>query len=213
MLRSQIVILGLALFGACGSPDAPEPIADVTSDLLGDLSEVSVDVASDFIPPTEWSPGVELLEVVDSLELQGSLSDGAPVDLAWAYDLNSYCFNVVEASAYFGGALVFYALAKPMPKLSSLTVELTPEPGVDLNLFAYQLGPTEYFVPPNVPETDFCQASFDDSVQANPGVSESLFLTATGQAHNVLIGVGASEGTLEGSYTLRLVLEGGIPSP
>jgi hypothetical protein len=182
-------------------------VADGTSDTPSD------GVRTEVVAPTAWRADVVVVDLVTTASQSSTLADGQALEMGWSHQPETYCFNVIEAQAYFSGPVVLFALANPMPKLSTLTVSAVPEPDVDVNLFAYQLRSTEYHLPPTLETLVGCEASFDAAVIANPGVAESLSLNALNDAYNVVIGVAGADEASVGAFTIQLELEGGIPQP
>ena len=160
------------------------------------------------IPPSSWSSDVHILDFVNEFTLQADISVGHPVGMLWA--AKAACINAIEGPLFFDGRQVFYALGRAMPKLSTLEITLEPAPDVDLNLYAYQLPTTDYYVPPDVPALSSCVASYDAEGGANPGVMEAVTLTAATSAYHVVIAVSATSGTTQGGYTLSLKESGGL---
>lgn len=202
--------LALVLLACCGDATSTppiDPLADGDGDIVSDGGEAEV------VDPTGWRDEVVVIDLVSVASESGSLADGDTLDMSWSHQPETYCFNVIEAQAYFSGPVVLFALAYPMPKLSTLTVTVVPESAVDVNLFAYQQGPTDYHLPPDLQSLVGCEASFDAALATNPGVAESLTLSALNDAYNVVIGVAGAAEVVTGAFTLELTLEGGIPQP
>lgn len=168
-----------------------------------------LDAAETWIPPTAWPAEVQQLHVVHDVQVEGELGDGAPIDTTWSYAPVRVCFSVIEAQSHFAGPQVLYALAEPLPELSTLTLELTPDAGVEASIFAYQLPVDTFYVPPHVPTVIECRYSFE----SGPAGSQTLKLTALDGAYNVLVAVAGPQPGAAGGYTLELVIEGGVPGP
>lgn len=146
--------------------------------------------------------------------VRGDLAQGAPVcslDFAWSSQVA--CFPE-PVRRYFDGNTVFYAV--DLPRESALTVTAVPDPGVEVSLYAVQMGTTSFYVPPYVPVATTCEASHgpnaygDGTVEhpPNPGQPESVFLNSRANPYHVLVAVSGDDltGTAGGfSLTFDLV--------
>ncbi len=153
-----------------------------------------------------WPSTVTLVTVKENstANARGTLEKGAPVDLAWASSSSVACFPATEKQN-FEGNHVFYATS--LPAHSMLTVKLVPaNKTVDLNLYALELGTTNFATPPNITSAVTCEAGYDQVTDKNPGVTETVRLNATTNPYNVLIGVAGPKGVTAGSYRLELDL-------
>ena len=123
---------------------------------------------------------VTVLDVKDGGYTRGAnlLNDpGSPcVNLDWASDSDTACFPDTEFNN-FEGKQAFYALADPLPPGSTVSITITPTGGgMDLNLYGYQIGSQNYFVPPYVPSAVSCEAAWPKGVgdTTNPGEPETI---------------------------------------
>ena len=157
---------------------------------------------------TAWPSEVELIELdsEDEGTFRGDLSDGGCTNLDWASDSGVACFPATSFE-HFRGSHVFHALAETMPPRSSLTVVLTPDEGVDANLYGFQLGETNYMVPPAVPSTN-CEASYPWRM-SNPGEPETIrfFNPSDTNSYNIFLGVAGTDGLDAGGYELFVDLD------
>ena len=148
--------------------------------------------------------------LADELRASGSVFRSASDSevAAHAYDAwGTDCFD------RFDGNHTYYSLEEPMPPNSILTLTLTPEPGVDVNLYGYQIGQTSFAVPPAVPSVVACEASYPASpfVDANPGELEtiSFYNPSDTASYNIFYAVAGAHGATSGGYTLEAQLHVG----
>lgn len=196
-------VLMLVHAGGCGGDDEGTPAPVDTPD---DAQTETIAPEEDtWTPPTGWSDDVTRLIVAGvqgTLEEVGDLSTGALIDPAWGHDPNVYCWIGPQGVLDFGGAHVLYAIEPLVPVNSVLVVELVPEEGLDLNLYAVAQPVGTYYVPPHVPSAIDCQNGDDEPA----GGTEAVEIHTITEPYNLLIGVTGPEGTETGAFTLRLTL-------
>lgn len=154
-----------------------------------------------------WSPSVTTIaaKAGSTVTVDGDLSTGKTMALDWAARSSVACFPATE-NANFSGNHVLYGTQ--IPKDSTLKITAVPKaPGVDVSLYAYEIGSTKYSVPPNLGSVTSCEAGYDAKNDSNPGASESVTLNATTNPYNVVIGVAGPAGVTSGAYTLKLELQ------
>jgi len=94
-------------------------------------------------------------------------------------------------------------------------VELQPAADVDLSLYAYSTGASGApRLPPDITTAVSCEASYrygetNYNVDQNPGKLEKVNLNAIANPYNVVIGVAGPRKATRGSFTLKVILEGG----
>jgi hypothetical protein len=162
-----------------------------------DSGDVLFEVSTRAIPPAErcfgeitkpgqWPASVTQL----ALDAEGEVAaadtfgpDAQPVcDLSFAASSQLNCFPAPQFGN-FDGLQRFYALAQPLTPEQWVTVTITPNPGVDVNLYGALMGEGNYYVPSNFPSALACDASHSYSTP-NPGESESLsFWTGSGSGN------------------------------
>lgn len=156
----------------------------------------------------KWAAGVTGIEAKSGsvVEVKGNLSAGKQIKLEWAAKSSVACFPATEYDN-FRGNHVFYGFQ--LPKESTVTITAVPDdPKTDVNLYAIQVGSTDFNrVPPNVPTATACEASYDQKTDSNPGVTEKVTLNATTNPYNVVIGVAGPKGVTSGGYTLKVELK------
>ncbi|TVQ97361.1 MAG: hypothetical protein EA398_14650 [Deltaproteobacteria bacterium] len=120
-----------------------------------------------------WPGFVQLVDLPEGGVATGSgdLADGRCMNLDFASRSDVACFPATR-NDHFEGNHLFYALDRPIPPRSEVVITVTPEPGVVVSTYGFQLGSTEFRVPPNVANT-LCRASYG-LAGPNPGESEVL---------------------------------------
>jgi hypothetical protein len=161
-----------------------------------------------FGTPSSWAPELTMidLDAAGTAQIAGDLAAGAPpCTLDWADDASVACFPS-NHDVHFAGNHVLYALSDPVPPASVLHVTVTPEPGVDVSLYGYWMGTTNFYVPPFLPAVGACEASYPINIDqaSNPDVPETLsFWNPGGNPYNYVLGVAGygAEG-ISGGYTI-----------
>ena len=106
------------------------------------------------LPGATYSKWPQTVKAIDassgSASVTGDLAEGSCVDLAWASSSQTACFPATKFE-HFEGNHVMYRLADPMPPNSTVTIKVTPDAGIDANLYGYQIGASSIYVPPAVP--------------------------------------------------------------
>ncbi len=151
---------------------------------------------------TGWPANAEPIEVGQNLDRD--LSCGEPVGLDWASDSSVACFPDTEFQNFDGNHQFFWFR---QPEASILTATVVPEAGVDVSVYMIQSAGDRYEVPPDVVAAISCECSYDDQTDSNPGETESVSVTATTNAYDVLIGVAGAGGTDSGSFRISVQLE------
>ncbi|MEE2779319.1 MAG: hypothetical protein VYE15_02265 [Myxococcota bacterium] len=206
-LLLNMALTCVVLFNAslgCGGPEetatTPDPV-DTT-----DSSTGVEEVEDTWVPPTAWSDNVTRLILAgeqNSQEAEGTLADGVVIDPNWGHDPDVYCWVGPQGVLDFGGAHVFYAVEPLVPVNSVLEIELEPEEGLDLNLYAIAQPVGTYYVPPHVPSAIDCQNGDEEGA----GGTETVEIATITEPYNLLVGVTGPEGTVDGGFTLRLTLQ------
>lgn len=138
----------------------------------------------------------------------GDLAEGACTNLRFAAQSDVACFPATQFDN-FEGNHVLYALNEPMPPHSELEITVTPEDGVDVNVWGTQSGVTSFPVPPRVPSVIACEASYSFSAP-NPGEPETIrFSNPTDNPYNIGFAVAGPAGTTAGGFTYDVTLTTG----
>lgn len=148
--------------------------------------------------PGSWADSVREIEIGEVVT--ADLADGETIPLDWADDSVIACWTGGE-DTNFAGPHSFFALVQPA--MMDLVVTVSPSPGVDVSLYAYQLGTSDHRIPPDLASAPVCEASFDAISDSNPGVAESVLLWGWTPEYNVVIGVAGAEGHDSGGFVLE----------
>jgi hypothetical protein len=152
-----------------------------------------------------WPASVDLVELDDegSGSASGDLSTGSCVNLTFAANSSVACFPATRFDL-FEGSHVMYAIDELLPPHSELTVTVTPEAGVDVNVYGFQTGTTYFPVPPNVPSVPVCEASYALDGSSDPGETETLYFNnpTESNSYNVSFVVAGPAGADSGSYDI-----------
>ena len=199
-------LAALVLFSlspGCGGDDDAVATPDPADTI--DVSGPPEEVVDTWTPPTAWADDVTRVILAGEQNIQveeGTLSDGAVIDPNWGHDPDVYCWIGPQGVLDFGGAHVFYAVEPLVPVNSVLEIELEPEEGLDLNLYAIAQPIGTYYVPPHVPSAIDCQNGDEEGA----GGTETVEIATITEPYNLLVGVTGPKGTVDGGFTLRLTL-------
>ena len=155
-----------------------------------------------------WPGTVELLTLSNgTASTSGNLDTGACTDLEFAN--TSFCFPTNQFD-HFEGNVVMYALSEPMPPRSTLDITLTPESGLDANLFGYRMGTNDYNIPPDLTGVFVCEADYPSGVgfSTNPGETETIHFENPSytNTYHIAFGVAGPTGVTSGSYSVDVEL-------
>jgi hypothetical protein len=160
------------------------------------------------VAPKAWADFVTELTLDEdgNAQVSGSLESGLPIcDLSFAWSSQVACFPEPQAYLYETNTR-FYAVT--MPKAGTMTVTVTPDPGVDLSVYGLQMGTTSFYTPPNNPSATSCEQSpkKNFATVGGAGAAESLTFVSTGNPYNILIAVSAPAGIdpSKSGYTLDI---------
>jgi hypothetical protein len=167
--------------------------------------------------PTKWPTSVNLvgIEPNSAIKFSGTLEDGEKVcPLDWAWSSGFACFPETE-KVQFEGNHVFYAFDKPVPPKSVLNITVTPEPGVDVNIYGVSQGTTGFYTPPFYTTGAQCEASYhlDLEDNPNPGEKQSIqFQNPGNNPYNIFFAIAGygPDGT-KGGYTVEANLVAADP--
>jgi hypothetical protein len=153
-----------------------------------------------------WPADVQVVSLTGgTAKVSGSLAGAGCADLGFAANSAVACFPATQ-NASFEGSHTFFALEEPVGPGKTITVKLTPAPGVDLNLYGLQTGATTFHVPPHVPGAVACEAA----LSAGAGGAETItFSTGNGgtNAYNSLLAVAGPKGVAVGSFDLEVTVK------
>lgn len=146
-------------------------------------------------------------------EAKGDLKDGSIIeDLSWAANSSVACFPGTQ-NAKFRGNHVFHAFQ--IPPYAELTVTLIPaDKNVNFSLYGYQVGTTNYSLPPNLSSCVSCEADhkWDRPVRGKTqDHTRSVFFNSIKNPYNIVIGVTGEAGLTSGAYIIRVEMKSRLP--
>ena len=141
-----------------------------------------------------------------TVTLEGKLEAGAPIaDLAWASSSQVACFPATQNEKFQGNHVLY---ATTLPPKSIMTITLTPkDTSANLSLYAYQIGATNFELPPALARCTSCEADhkWDRPKKGKTqDHTRSVKLNATTNPYNVVIGVAGPKGVAAGEFTLSV---------
>ena len=205
-----IVLLACPLFGcsddgdSTSAPDAFAPQdAGVDSVDGADITAPEPDIIEtiEIAAPSAWTQEVQMVSFVDSEVISGDTTGGSALGGTWGYQAGAGCWMLPEG-VYYGGDARFFAPSPVPGQNTKLTVTLTPEAGVDLNLSVLTMPLDEFWFPPTVE-----LASCYSSRTGGPGEPEEKKIFTITDVSNVLVMVVAPEGEAGGAFELSFLLE------
>lgn len=186
--------------------NAAKTVISETSDSGSSTNSSSSSSAS-----KSWPASVTQIEskANQTVSVKGNFDDGQILsDLSWAANSSVACFPATQNSK-FRGKHVFFATT--LPPRSEMTIRVKPyQETADLSLYAYQIGSTRYDLVPNLSSAVSCEADhkwdYPKAGQPPQGSERKVFLNATTNPYNVVIGVTGPEG-VTGEFTLEIELK------
>ena len=185
-MTSQISFLTVVFLCGC---------AGIKSDDTASMEDTFLDT----ITGSLWADSVT--ELTTNASVTGDLSDGQTIDLSFASQSDMACWPATE-DTNFEGNHVYYAVA--LPADSERTATVSPDTGVDVSIYMYQLATDSHYTPEEVPYSVSCEAGYDMAGNSNPGEPESARFSASSNPYNVFIGVAGAAGDIAGGYRLTL---------
>lgn len=141
-------------------------------------------------------------------ETKGNLSNGQKIDdLSWASKSNVACFPGTQ-NTKFRGNHVLYAIQMPIYAELKITV-IPDDKNANFSIYAYQVGTTNYSVPPNLTSCIACEAEHKwdyQKVGKTQDHTRTVELSSLYDPYNVVVGVVGADGLTSGSYTLKIEL-------
>lgn len=156
--------------------------------------------------PTSYDAWPSTLVPLGDEPVSGDLADGGCLNLEFADDSDVACFPAPDFSAYEGN-VVEYLLDDLITPGQEVTVTVTPEPGVDVNVFGYLVGDDNVIVPPHVPSVLACEATPAPRRLTGPGAVEALtFVNPVSNpgSYRIYFGVAGPAGVTSGGYEIAV---------
>jgi hypothetical protein len=161
----------------------------------------------------QFPDGVTAIEAKpnQTVEVSGSLDNGKVLtDLKWASNSSVACFPATQ-NVKFNGNHVFFNTV--IPKRSKMEITVIPDdPSANMSIYAYQVGTTNYTLPPSLASCVSCEAEHKWDLPKKNKTQDhtrTVFLNAVGAPYNVVIGVAGADGLTTGRFRVQVKLIGG----
>ncbi|MBD3638484.1 MAG: hypothetical protein HUJ25_14120 [Crocinitomicaceae bacterium] len=144
--------------------------------------------------------------------VDGKLEDGQKIeDLSWAANSSVACFPGTQNSK-FRGNHVFHMFK--IPAYSEVVVTLIPhDKKANFSLYGYQVGTTNYSVPPDLASCVTCEADYKWDYPKRGKTQDhtrSIGFNSIKNGYNIFIGVAGADDLVKGGYTLEIDLKSKI---
>jgi hypothetical protein len=161
----------------------------------------------------DWPANVTKLKLHTArdqvVSVSGKIEDGVAMpDLSWAANSSMACFPATQFAKFQAKHVMFATI---IPTRSTMIIKVIPkDPNVDLSLWAYSIGTTDYSVPPGVPRAVSCEADhkwdrpFAGKTQDH---TRSVELRAIQNSYNILIGVSGPASTTTAAFDLEVLVK------
>ncbi len=139
----------------------------------------------------------------------GKLERGERInDLTWASTSSMACFPATQNEKFRGNHVLF---ATDLPQRSILVVTVVPkDPSKDVSIWGYQVGTTNFRVPPTIESCTSCEAEhkWDRPKRGKTqDHTRSITFNATTNPYNILIGVSGPGAATAGDFDLKFELK------
>ena len=143
------------------------------------------------------------------VSISGKIENGVDMpDLSWASTSSMACFPATENAKFQSKHVMFATI---IPTRSTMIIKVIPkDPNVDLSLWAYSIGTTDYSTPPKVPRSVSCEydAKWDRAwANKTQDHTRSVELRAVGNSYNILIGVSGPATTKAADFDLEVLVK------
>jgi hypothetical protein len=144
-----------------------------------------------------------------TVSASGKLESGAPMaDLSWAAKSSVACFPATQNERFRGNHVLF---STEIPPRSKMDIKVTPkDPTKDVSIWAYQIGKTNYSLPPALASAVSCEAEYKwdrPKKGKTQDHTRAVHLEATTNGYNVVIGVSGPKEATAGDFTVDVKLE------
>lgn len=146
--------------------------------------------------------------------VSGKMEDGEKIeDLSWASRSSTACFPGTQNSK-FRGNHVFYMFE--IPAYSEVTIKLIPKnKKANFSLYGYQVGTTNYPVPPNLSSCVSCEADHKWDYPKKGKTQDhtrSIEFNSIKNSYNIFIGVSGPAELTKGDFTIEIDLKSRVES-
>lgn len=170
------------------APDDGRPDGDDDTTDVEDADDTTEDV--DAGPPPDWPEDVPrlVLDEAGTASVRGTFAGAAPLsDVTWARAPRVACWANPIQDEFYSAAHVGWALDEPIPPWHEVIVTLTPDEGVEANLYVLSQEADRFAVPPAIDEAAFCWRPI---TYGSPGVASTIRLQTHGdETRNLYVGV------------------------
>jgi hypothetical protein len=171
------------------------------------LSNIAVSQAPEGVLKIDAKPN-------EVTSFNGKLENGAKIeDLSWASSSQNACFPATQNTKFRGNHVLHYF---EIPRYSVVTVKLIPkDKSANFSLYGYQVGTTNYSVPPNLSSCVSCEASHKwdrPKVGQTQDHTRSIEFNSTTNPYNIFIGVAGADDLMKGEYTIEIDLKSRVES-
>lgn len=156
----------------------------------------------------EWPAHVTVVksEKGKTVTVKGKLENGKLIeDLSWASSSSNACFPATQNEKFRGPHVIF---ATEIPPRSEMKITVKPDdPKVDLSIWAYEVGTTNFALPPNLPSCVTCEAEhkWDRPKRGKTqDSSRTVEVNAIQDPFSVVIGVSGPAASKAGGFTLTI---------
>jgi hypothetical protein len=144
----------------------------------------------------------------------GNLSDGKKIDdLRWASTSSNACFPATQNTKFRGNNVLHFF---KLPAYSEVSIKLIPkDPKQNMSLYGYQVGTTNFSVPPQLPSCVACEADHKwDRPKRNQTQdhTRSIEFNSIKNPYNIFIGVAGANDLTAGDYTIEITMKTAIPN-
>jgi hypothetical protein len=144
------------------------------------------------------------------VSISGTLESGIDMpDLSWAWRSDMACFVQTQAWKFQGKHKMFVIPTK-LSGISEITVRVIPtDPNVNMSLWYYMAGATDYRVPPKVSNMRACEADFKWDRPFKNQTQDHTRWVSTGIKgnENVVIGVSAPKEVTAAEFKLEVSIK------
>lgn len=140
-----------------------------------------------------------------SVTVKGRLESGAVMqDLSWASNSSVACFPATQNERFRGNHVLYSA---QLPPQSVMTITVIPkDPKADMSIYAYQVGTTNFTLPPQLASCVACEAEhkWDRPKKGRTqDHTRSVTLNSLRNPYNIVIGVSGPAGA-KGEFDLKV---------
>ena len=160
---------------------------------------------------TQVPENVTKIEVTpnDVTSVTGKMEDGAKIeDLSWASRSSTACFPGTQNSKFRGNHVFFMF---EIPKYSEVSIKVVPKnKKANYSLYGYQVGTTNYSVPPDMTSCVSCEADHKWDYPKKGKTQDhtrTIEFNSIKSTYNIFIGVSGPAELIKGEFTIEIDLK------